>query len=77
MLARSSSVNRIGVLKGGRCLPCFASSRSLVSGHVVLRKTLLYSLRFPIIISDPPSVLDHPSTELAEHGLCSDDGDLP
>lgn len=77
MLAGSSSVNRIGVLKGGSGLPCFASSRSLVSGHVFLRKTLLYSLRFPIIVSDPPSVLNHPSTKLAEHGLGGDDGDLP
>lgn len=77
MLTRSSSINRVIVLESGSRLPCFASSWSLVSGHVFLRKTLLYRLRFPVIVSYPPSVLDHPSTELAEHGFCSDDGDLP
>ena len=77
MLARPSSVNRVVVFKSGGGLPCFASSWTLVSGHVFLRKTLLYSLRFPIIVSDPSSALNHPSTKLAEHRLCSDDGDLP
>ena len=77
MLSRSSSVNRVVIFKSGGRLPCFASSWSLVSGHVFLRKTLLYSLRFPIVVSYPPSVLNHPSAKLAEHRLCSDDGDLP
>ena len=77
VLARSSRVNRIVVLKGGCRLPCFASSWSLVPSHVFLGKTLLDGLRFPIIVSNPPSVLNHSSTKLAEHGLCSDDGNLP
>ena len=76
VLARSSRVNRITVFQSRGRLPCFASSRSLVPSHVFLGKTLLYSLRFPIVVSNPPSVLNHPSTELAEHGLCGNDGYL-
>ena len=77
VLARSSRVNRIVALKSGCRLPCFASSWSLVPSHVFLGKTLLDGLRFPIIVSNPPSVLNHSGTKLAEHGLCSDDGNLP
>lgn len=76
MLAGSSDVNGVVDFESRSRLPCFAGSWPLVSGHVFLGKSLLYSLRFPIIVSDPPSALYHPSTELAEHGLCGDDGDL-
>ena len=77
MLTRSSGVDRVAALKSRGRLPCFASSWSLVSRHVFLGKTLLDGLGFPIIVSDPPSALNHPSTKLAKHGLRSDDGDLP
>ena len=77
VLTRSSGVDGIAVFKSGGRLPCFASSRSLVPRHIFLCETLLYSFCFPIIVSDSPPVLYHPSTKLAKHGLCSDDGDLP
>ena len=77
VLARSSRINRIVILKSGGGLPCFASSWSLVPSHVFLSKTLLDCFRFPIIVSNPPPVLDYPSTKLAEHGFGSDDGNLP
>ena len=77
VLARSARINGIVVLKGGSRLPCFACPWSLITSHVFLRKPLLYSLRFPVIVSDPPPVLNHPGTKLSKHGLGSDDGDLP
>lgn len=50
-----------------RSISCLRGSRPLVASHVVLRETLLSRLVLPVIISDPPSVIDNPGSKLTKH----------
>ena len=53
-----------------------SGSRSLLSGGVFFGETLLSGLRFPLIITDFPSVFDQTTAELPKHTSRRDDGYL-
>lgn len=60
-----------------RSIPCLGGSRPLVASHVVLCEALLSRLALPVIVSDPPSLIDDSGSKLTKHRLRSDDCDLP
>ncbi len=58
-------------------LLCFGSSRTLVARQIFLSEALFDGFRFPIIVSNPPPSFKHSRTELTEHRLGGNDGNLP
>lgn len=87
VLERTVAVDDVLMLtEGGRtdihCLcrcgvPCFGGSWSLFASQIFFGESLLPCFGFPIVITNPSSVLHHSAAELSEHGFGRDDGNLP
>lgn len=52
---------------GGRGVPCFCGSWSLLPSHVFLGEPLFPRFGFPVVITDSSTLLDHSAAELTEH----------
>lgn len=67
---------RLTRLCSGCRIPCFSSSRALVTRHILFCKPLFDCFGFPVIVSDPPSSFNYPGTKLSEHRLGCNNCDL-
>jgi hypothetical protein len=56
---------------------CFGSTRSLLPSEISLCEALFAGLLFPVVVADTSSILDYPTTELAEHRPRGHNGYLP
>ncbi len=85
MVEGTVAINDVLVPEGGRthihCLcsggiPCFCGSWSLLPGQVFLGESLLPCFGFPVVVTDPSTVLHHSAAELTKHGFGGHDGNL-
>ena len=60
-----------------RCIPCFGRPGAFVTCHIFFGESLFDCLCLPIIVSDSATSFNDPGSKLTEHGLCSDDSNLP
>ena len=51
----------------GGLLSCFCGSRSLLARKILLGEALLFSLRFPVVVSNAPAALYQAAAKLPEH----------